>query len=708
MSEPTDNPLLALADQPDMLPPFDRIGPEHVEAALRQVLQDCRAAVARLAQLEAAQVAELLGGLEALHDRLGRVWGAVEHLLSVRDREALREVHDRLQPDVVAFSLELGQNPALYRLLQQIRDSAGWHALHAADRRAIEQLLLDAELAGVGLHGDSQVRFAAIQQELAELSTRFSHHVLDATKAWHLDLLAKDDVTGLPDSLLQLTARAWQQAHPDGGQGDFREGPWRLTLDPPCIVPFLQYSERRDLRERLYRAHIGRASSGAMDNTPIIQRILSLRQEQAALLGYADYAALSLASKMAPSVSDVLDLLERLRAASWQPALQDLQDLRDEAARNGAAEATDLRPWDVAFWSERLRVARYDYSDEALRPWFPLPRVLQGLFTLVEQLFGIHVEAADGEAPVWHVDVRFFRVRDAAGQPLAAFYLDPYSRPEEKRGGAWMNECIGRSQHLGGGGAARLPVAYLVCNGTPPIGDQPSLMTFGEVETLLHEFGHGLQHMLTTVGNGLCSGIRGVEWDAVELPSQFMENWCYHPPTMALLSAHVETGAPLPSETLAQIRAARTFRAASDMLRQLMFGLTDLRLHHGYDPAGAASPFDVHREVAARTAPLGVLAEDRFLCGFSHIFAGGYAAGYYSYKWAEVLSADAFAAFEEAGLDDPAAVAAVGRRFRDTVLALGGSVAPMEVFARFRGRTPDVAALLRHSGLTGGDAVANV
>jgi oligopeptidase A len=706
MALPTANPLLELADQPAMLPPFDRIEPHHVEPAMQQVLQEARAAVTRLEQLDAAQVTQLLQGLEALHDRLGRVWGAVEHLLSVRDREALRDVHDRLQPEVVRFSLELGQNPTLYRLLGEIRKGPLWHGLSAADRRSIAQLLLDAELAGVGLQGAAQARFAAVQQELAELSTRFGHHVLDATKAWFLDITDAADVAGLPDSLLQLAARAWQQAHPDAGQRDFRQGPWRLTLDPPCIVPFLQYSERRDLRERLYRAHISRASRGETDNTPIIQRILARRQEQATLLGYDDYAALSLASKMAPSVQEVLGLLERLRTSSWQPALQDLQDLRDEANRCGAAEAADLRPWDVAFWAERLRVARYDYSDDALRPWFPLPRVLQGMFALVRQLFGIEVEAADGQAPVWHPDVRFFRVRDATGQPLAAFYLDPYSRPEEKRGGAWMNECVGRSSHLGRDGSPRLPVAYLVCNGTPPIGDQPSLMTFGEVETLLHEFGHGLQHMLTTVGNGLCAGIRGVEWDAVELPSQFMENWCYHGATMTLLSAHVETGEPLPAATLAQIRAARTFRAASDMLRQLMFGLTDLHLHHGYDPAAGRTPFDVHREIAARTAPLGVLAEDRFLCGFSHIFAGGYAAGYYSYKWAEVLSADAFAAFEEAGLDDPDAMATVGQRFRDTVLALGGSVDPMEVFARFRGRAPDVAALLRHSGLSGGDTVA--
>jgi len=425
-----------------------------------------------------------------------------------------------------------------------------------------------------------------------------------------------------------------------------------------------------------------------------MEQILRLRREMAGLLGYASYAEVSLASKMAPGVDAVERLLEELRAASWEAALRDLDDLRALAREAGAPEADDLRNWDVAFWAERLRERRYAYSDEQLRPYFPLPRVLDGLFALAERLFGVRVRAADGEAPVWHPDVRFFRIADPDGAPRAAFYLDPYSRPAEKRGGAWMDECVGRAP-------GRLPIAYLICNQVPPVGDKPSCMTYDELHTLFHEFGHGLQHMLTTVERPLAAGIRNVEWDAVELPSQFMENWCYHRDTLLGLSRHVETGERLPEELFQKLRAARTFRAGSDMLRQLYFAFMDLELHHRWTPESGESPFDVQRRIAARTTVIPPLPEDRFLCGFSHIFAGGYAAGYYSYKWAEVLSADAFGAFEDAGLDDPAAVAATGRRFRDTVLALGGSRHPMEVFRAFRGREPSTQALLRQAGLAG-------
>ena len=380
--------------------------------------------------------------------------------------------------------------------------------------------------------------------------------------------------------------------------------------------------------------------------------------------------------------------------------MQDLEDLRAFARERGAAEADDLALWDVAYWAERLREQRYAYSEEELRPYFPMPRVLEGLFGLAERLFGVRIHAADGEAPVWHEDVRFFRVSDASGAPLAAFYLDAYSRPAEKRGGAWMDECVGRSRALAPEGeAVRLPVAYLVCNQTPPVGDAPSLMSFDEVLTLFHEFGHGLQHMLTQVDYGLVAGIRNIEWDAVEVPSQFMENWCYQRETLRGISRHVETGEALPDALFEKITAARTYRAGSGMLRQLYFAMTDLALHSDYVPGPGRSAFEVQRRVAERTTVLPPLPEDRFLCAFSHIFAGGYAAGYYSYKWAEVLSADAFGAFEEAGLDDARALHETGRRFRETILAQGGSRPPMEVFVDFRGREPRTGALLRHSGL---------
>jgi oligopeptidase A len=404
---------------------------------------------------------------------------------------------------------------------------------------------------------------------------------------------------------------------------------------------------------------------------------------------------------MAADVGEVERLLERLREASFGAAKRELEELSVFAASHpGLARSEPLALWDVAFFSERLRESRYAYSEEDLRPFFPLPVVLEGLFALAGRLFGIRVEAADGEAPVWHPDVRFFALLDASGDRIAHFYLDPYSRPGEKNGGAWMDECVGRSRLLAGPGqACRLPVAHVVCNQQPPVEGRPSLMSFAEVQTLFHEFGHALQHMLTTVEFGLASGIRNVEWDAVELASQFMENWCYDRETVRRITGHVDTGEPLPDELFEKLLAARTYRSGSDTLRQLYFGFTDLALHADFDPRGAGTAFDVQRRIAARTTVMPPLPEDRFLCSFSHIFAGGYAAGYYSYKWAEVLSADAFGAFEEAGLDDEAKVAETGRRYRDTVLALGGSEHPMEVFRRFRGREPTPDALLRHSGL---------
>ncbi|HXZ85177.1 MAG TPA: M3 family metallopeptidase, partial [Myxococcota bacterium] len=475
-------------------------------------------------------------------------------------------------------------------------------------------------------------------------------------------------------------------------------GPWRITLDAPSYTPFMQHSRRRDLRERLYRANLARASEGASDNTALIDRILRLRREEARLLGFQTYVELSLASKMAPDVGAVRRLLEELRAVSYAAAGRELAELRAFARTQG--ESRELMHWDVAYWAERQREARYAYSEEDLRPYFPLPAVLEGLFALAGRLFGVSIRAADGEAPVWHPDVRFFRVCDESGAPLASFYLDPYSRPAEKRGGAWMDECIGRSRLFGdGGGHPRLPVAHLVCNQMPPVAGKPSLMSFDEVQTLFHEFGHGLQHMLTRVDYGLASGIRHVEWDAIELPSQFMENWCYHRETLLGFARHFETGEPLPDALFEKLRAARTYRAGSDMLRQLFFSLLDLELHDRFEPGGAQTPFGVQDEVAKRATVLPPLTEDRFLCSFGHIFAGGYAAGYYSYKWAEVLSADAFAAFEEAGLENPSALRITGRRYRDTVLALGGSAAAMEVFKSFRGREPETSALLRHYGL---------
>ena len=693
------NPLLSL----EGLPEWNAILPEHVEPALKQVLGELGVELEALERslegIAAPGWSDVVEPLERLGDRLERPWSCVRHLMGVRNSEALREAHQSVQGDVVAFGLRVGQSPVIHRALLTLRESDGWELLEPAQRRIVEALLREAEHAGVALEGEARERFNAIQADLARASTQFMNHVLDATKAFALTLREPGEVEGLPSSARELLAQAAREAGEEGASAE--SGPWRVTLDIPSYLPFMEHAVRRDLRETLYRAYVTRASADDLDNAPLIQEILALRREQASLLGYPSFAALSLSSKMAPDVAAVESLLEQLRSASYDAARRELAELQDFAAAHPKlAQSEPLALWDVAFWAERLREDRYAYSEEELRPWFPLPVVLRGLFALAERLFDVRVVDADGEAPVWHDDVRFFRVSDASGAPVASFYLDPYSRPGEKNGGAWMDECLGRSMlFTGERGGPRLPVAHVICNQAPPVGDKPSCMSFMEVQTLFHEFGHALQHMLTTVDYGLASGIRNVEWDAVELASQFMENWCYDRETVDRISAHVDTNEPLPQELFAKLEAARTYRAGSDMLRQLYFAFTDLELHSRFDPGEGRTPFEVQQSVAERTTVLPPLPDDRFLCSFGHIFAGGYAAGYYSYKWAEVLSADAFGAFEEAGLEDDVAVRETGRRYRDTVLALGGSVHPMQVFERFRGREPSPDALLRHAGL---------
>jgi len=689
------NPLLETG--PGGLPRFDAVRPEHVEPGIREVLIEAERALDALERDVRSTWAGVVEPLERIGDALGTRWGVVGHLLGVRNSPELRSAHEAVQPAVVVFGLRVAQSKPIYDALVALEKSPEFAGLDAVQRRIVALLIRDARLAGIGLEGAARERFQAIATELAEHQTAFSNHVLDATKAFALVLRERAEVAGLPQGALELAAESARGAGTPDASAE--RGPWRLTLEQALLVPALQHLERRELREQLYRANLARASDGPSDNTQLIDQILRLRREEARLLGFQTFAELSLASKMAPDVGAVRRLLEELRAVSYAAARRELDELRAFARAQG--EANELMHWDVGYWAERQREARYAYSEEELRPYFPLPTVLDGLFALAAKLFGVSIRAADGEAPVWHADVRFFRVHDEAGTPIAAFYLDPYSRPAEKRGGAWMDECVGRSRLFGDGrGHSRLPIAHLVCNQAPPVGGKPSLMSFDEVQTLFHEFGHGLQHMLTRVDYGLASGIRNVEWDAVELPSQFMENWCYHRETLLGFARHFETREPLPDALIEKLRAARTYRAGSDMLRQLFFSLLDLELHDRFEPGGASTPFGVQGEVARIAAVLPPLPEDRFLCSFGHIFAGGYAAGYYSYKWAEVLSADAFAAFEEAGLENAAALRATGRRYRDTVLGLGGSVAAMEVFKSFRGREPHTEPLLRHYGLS--------
>ena len=694
IQEAIQNPLLIAQD----LPPFEAIRPDHVVPGMTQLLAELEQALTGLEANIEPTWDGLVEPLTQIEERLRWSWGVVGHLMGVKNSPELRQAYQAVQPEVVKFANRMGQSKPIYNAFKQIRASQTWDILEPAQQRIVESALRDAELSGVGLEGENREKFNRIQQELAELSTRFSNNVLDATQAFSLTLTDKNEVEGLPPSFLSLAAQTARTAGDSSATAEL--GPWRITLDIPSYMPFMQHSRRRELREQLYRAYITRASSGEWDNTPLIERILELRQQKAELLGFKTYADLSIARKMAASVEAVEKLMEELRHASYAAAVKELEELQSFAKAQAAPEADTLMHWDIAFWAERQREDKFNLKEEELRPYFPLPQVLTGLFTLASRLFGVKIIAADGQAPIWHEDVRYFQISDESDNPLAYFYLDPYIRPAEKRGGAWMDECISRAkiQQTNGVGIRR-PVAYLICNQSPPVEDKPSLMTFREVETLFHEFGHGLQHMLTQVDYPGAAGINNIEWDAVELPSQFMENWCYHRHTLLEMARHYETGAPLPEADYQKLLAARTYMTGSAILRQVNFGWLDIDLHYRYQPGGAETIWDVRDRLAQQTTVLPPLPEDSFLCAFGHIFSGGYAAGYYSYFWAEVLSADAFSAFEEAGLEDQQALSTIGRRFCDTVLALGGSRHPMEVFKAFRGREPSTAALLRHRGL---------
>lgn len=684
------NPLLVNTS----FPLFDQITAEHVASGVSQALQELHAEIDSLEKGVQPTWPGLVEPLERIADKHRRVWGTVSHLKGVKDSDALRKAVEVVQPENVALSLRLSQSQPIYAAFKALREGPQWAQLSTTQKRIVENELRDFVLGGVALEGEARERFNAIQQELAQLSTKFSNNLLDATKAFKKLVVDKSELEGLPPTALGLAA---QQAKVAGHEGATpQEGPWLLTLDFPLYSPVITHARNRALREEVYRAYVTRASTGEKDNSVIIDKILALRAEKAKLLGYNNYAELSMMSKMA-TVESAEGLLEELRSASLEAGRRDLEEVKAYAASQGFEG--ELLWWDVGFWAERLREARYNITDEELRPYFALPNVLQGLFQLANRLFGVEVVAADGEVPVWHPDVRFFRLKQG-GSDKAFFYLDPYSRPEEKRGGAWFAEVVGQSSLLAPAGQKRrLPVAHMVCNQAPPVGDAPSLMAWREVQTLFHEFGHALQHMLTQVDDGLASGMRGVEWDAIELPSQFMENWCYDRRTLYSFARHYETGEPLPEELYTRLKAAKSYRSGTMMLRQLHFSTIDLELHSRFTPGAGETVFERDRAVASRATVMPPFPDDRFLCGFSHIFAGGYSAGYYSYKWAEVLSADAFSAFEEAGLEDDAAVVAAGERFRDTVLALGGSAAPADVFRAFRGRDPSTLPLLRHSGL---------
>jgi len=682
------NPLL----KGEGLPSFPEIKPEHIVPAVKQLLPELETQVQELENNLQPTWEGLVIPLNLIEERLRWTWGIIGHLMGVKNSPQLREAYEAVQPELVQFANRVAQSQPLYKGFVALRDSQQWDNLDFAQKRIVESAIKEAELSGVALEGEKKERFNQIQLELAQLSTNFSNNVLDATKAFKLKLTTSEEVAGLPPSLLSLAA---QTAKNEGDENATAEnGPWVITLDYPSYVPFLKFSERRDLREKVYRAFISRAGGGEYDNNPLIDKILSLRLELAHLLGYDNYAQVSLAKKMAEDVESVEKLLEELRVVSFDSAKQELAQLKE------FAKIDDLQPWDVSYWAEKQREKLFNFTEEELRPYFPLNQVLDGLFGLAKRIFGVTITPANGEAPVWHEDVQYFQVSNNDNEVIAHFYLDAYSRPSEKRGGAWMDECLGRAKfEVNGKVVNRLPVAYLICNQTPPVDGKPSLMTFADVETLFHEFGHGLQHMLTVIDYPKAAGINNVEWDAVELPSQFMENWCLEKNTLFGMAKHYETGEILPSHYYDKLVASKNYMSGSSMLRQLHFSIIDLELHSRYQPNSGETPHQLRDRISETTTVMKPLPEDRFLCSFGHIFAGGYAAGYYSYKWAEVLSADAFSAFEEVGLENEEEVKTVGQRFRDTVLALGGSLSPMEIFKKFRGREPKTEALLRHSGL---------
>eukprot|EP00667_Euglena_gracilis_P003818 EG_transcript_3828 len=691
-----DTPLSPLLDQTG-LPKFASIEPHHIEPAIVHLLtvleQDFAELEARAARMPPADVyEEVVERLEVIRDPLQYAWSVVTHLLSVRSSKELREAHEEMQPLVIRAQQKMGQSHALHDALKRLTaDSEAWARLDHAQQRVVTGLLRRMRCAGIKLPPQRRRVFNDMAMELAELATKFDHNVLDSTNAFSLVLVRAEDVRGLPPTVRALAA---QMAVERGHMGATAEsGPWLLTLDAPLYVPAMQHLEDRSLRERLQRAFVTRASAPPHDNRPVIRRMLALRRQMARMVGYATFADMSLASKMARTVGRVDALSDRLFHACRGRAEKELAAVRAFAAAHGLQG--DLQPWDVAYWSERQREALYGFREDDLTPYFPVPHVLEGLFRLCRRLFGIVIEAADGEVEVWHPDVRFFHVFEGDAH-VASFYIDLYARPEEKKEGAWMESCLGASKALN-----RKPVAHVFCNGTPPLSRAPSLLTFYDVQCLFHELGHALQHMLTRVHHGDAAGLNNVEWDAIELPSQFMENWCYDPATLRSVARHHATDEPLPEPLLQGLLAARHYNTGLETLWQVFKGQIDMTLHHRYDPLDPSSgtPTEVVRCLASQYMVLPVLPEDHFFCAWDHIWSSEYPAGFYSYKWAEVMSADAFAAFEEAGLDDEAAVRQVGLRYRDTILAHGGGLPAAEVFRQFRGRDPMLDHLLRHLGL---------
>ncbi|ALM92980.1 oligopeptidase A [Alteromonas stellipolaris] len=669
----------------DGLPLFSSIKPAQIKPAIEKAIAKCKLEIDEVVASKDYSYANLVLRLEEVDDNLSKMWSPVSHMNSVVSSDELREAHDACLPLLSEYGTWVGQHEGLYNAYVAIKDSNEYADLDEQRQKVIDNAIRDFTLSGVALPSEEKKRYADIQAKLSELSSTFSNNVMDATMGWSKHVTDEATLSGMPESARDAAAQA---AHQKDLQG------WLFTLDIPSYLPVMLYADNAELREEMYRAYATKASdqgpnAGKWDNTDIIQQTLALRSEIAQLLGFGSYSERSLATKMAESTDQVTGFLRDLAAKSKPQAERELEEVR--AYAKDTHGVTELNAWDLPYYSEKLKQEKYTISDEMLRPYFPEDKVLSGLFEVVHRLYGLKIIEQPG-IDTWHKDVRYFTITDSADALRGSFYLDLYARAK-KRGGAWMDECRVRREKLDG--ELQLPVAYLTCNFNAPVGDKPALFTHDEVVTLFHEFGHGIHHMLTKMSVAGVSGINGVPWDAVELPSQFLENWCWEEDALNFISGHFETDEPLPADLLDRMLAARDYQAAMQMVRQLEFSLFDFLLHSesGDNVDVQAILNSVRAEVAVNTPP----AFNRFQHSFGHIFAGGYAAGYYSYKWAEVLSADAYSKFEEDGIFNQE----TGKAFLENILEMGGSRAPMDLFVAFRGREPNVDALLRHSGIRG-------
>jgi oligopeptidase A len=675
------NPLLESHE----LPPFEQFTADQIVPAMTEIIDTSKTRINELVDnTSEPNWDNLIEPVSELDERLSNAWSLFSHLTGVKDSPELREAYGKALALLTDYQSWLGQHDGLFKAYQHIASRKDFDTLTTAQKAAIEHALRDFRLSGIDLNDDDKKAYATLQSELAQLQQAFSEHLLDATQAWSLHIIDEERLSGLPASAKATLSQYAQQKDKDG---------WLVTLEMPSVIPVLTYADDRELRRETYLANVTRASDagphgGVYDNGPTMTDILTKRQAAAELLGFANHAEVSLATKMADSPASVLDFLQQLADKAIPQAKREYEELA-AFARDELGMTDELEPWDIGYASEKLMEKRYSVSQEELKPYFPAPRVISGLFETAHRLFDISFEQVQ-EFETYHPDVQLYNVLEE-GEVIARFYMDLYAR-EGKRGGAWMDECRKRIRI---GGKLQKPVAYLTCNFTPPVGNQPSLLTHDEVTTLFHEFGHTLHHMLTRVDVGDVSGISGVEWDAVELPSQFMENWCWEPEALAFISGHVETGEPLPADLLDKMLAAKNFQSAMGAARQLQFSLFDMRLHNRSEAFMVNDVQAVLDEVRAEVSVIKTIPENRFQHGFGHIFAGGYSAGYYSYKWAEVLSADAYSRFEDEGIFN----ADTGKSFREVILGNGGSVPAGELFKQFRGREPQVDALLRHSGI---------